>query len=75
MDDCSSGIKLISLYLDGELDMKGSALVQAHIRDCAPCREAFAAEQEFLELVRACARPSRNERGGKGGDNTPCVPP
>jgi predicted anti-sigma-YlaC factor YlaD len=75
MDDCSSGIKLISLYLDGELDMKGSALVQAHIRDCAPCREAFAAEQEFLELVRACVRPSRNERGGKGGDNTPCVPP
>jgi len=75
MDDCSSGIKLISLYLDGELDMKGSALVQAHIRDCAPCREAFAAEQEFLELVRACARPSRSERGGTGGDNTPCVPP
>jgi predicted anti-sigma-YlaC factor YlaD len=67
MDDCSSSIKLISPYLDGALDTTGSALVQAHIRDCAPCREAFAAEQEFLELVRVCARSSRNEHGGKRG--------
>ncbi len=71
MDDCSSSIKLIYPYLDGELDTKGSAMVQAHIRECAPCREAFAAEQEFLELVRMTqvgVKRSRNERGGKGGD-------
>lgn len=59
MDDCSSCIKLIYPYLDGELNAKGLALVQAHIRECAQCRETFAAELEFLELVHECARSRR----------------
>ena len=71
MDDCSNSIKLIYLYLDGELHAKDAAPVQAHIQRCASCRETFAAEQEFLELwrvTRTCAGAGRNEHGGKGGD-------
>ena len=69
MNDCSNSIKLIYPYLDGELDTKGSALVQAHIRECVQCRETFADEQEFLELVRVCARSSHNfEQRFLGGE-------
>ncbi len=35
MDDCLSSIKLIYRYLDGELDTKGSFMVQPHIRGCS----------------------------------------
>ena len=56
---CREVFARLSAYLDGELNAKGLALVQAHIRECAQCRETFAAELEFLELVRDCARSRR----------------
>jgi anti-sigma factor RsiW len=43
-------------YVDEELQGNERAMVDAHLNDCAACRELFAAEQQFLGMVRA-SRP------------------
>jgi len=50
-------MKLMHPHLDGELDVKESLRVQAHLEACSPCREAFVAEKEFLDLFRAQLTP------------------
>jgi anti-sigma factor RsiW len=52
MYDCSTIRTLIHPHLDGELDVKESLRVQAHLQECAPCREALLAEQAFRNFVR-----------------------
>ena len=57
MYDCSTIRTLIHPHLDGELDVKESLRVQAHLQECAPCREALLAEQAFQNFVRPVATP------------------
>jgi anti-sigma factor RsiW len=55
MYDCSTVMKLMHPYLDGELDVKESVLVDEHLQGCEYCREAYLAERAFLALVRSAA--------------------
>ena len=57
MYDCSTISTLIHPHLDGELDVKESLRVQAHLQECAPCREVLLAEQAFQNFVRPVATP------------------
>lgn len=57
MYDCSTIRTLIHPHLDGELDVKDSLRVQAHLQECAPCREVLLAEQAFQNFVRPVATP------------------
>lgn len=56
MYDCHTIMKLLYPYLDGELDVKESLRVQAHLKDCQDhCREIFKQEKEFLKALKASA--------------------
>ncbi len=44
------------LYLDGEFDPAARSEFEAHLRICPACSQRFAAEQRFLEQVRAARR-------------------
>src|SRR3990172_6621821 len=57
MYDCSTIRTLIDPHLDGELDVKESLRVQAHLQECASCREVLLAEQAFQNLVRPVTTP------------------
>jgi anti-sigma factor RsiW len=48
---CPSMMKLMTPYLDGELDVKESLRVDAHLQECEECRETFLADKEFLTIV------------------------
>ena len=39
---------LIAAYVDGELDRRDVRLVEAHLADCAECREELRAHQRFI---------------------------
>ncbi len=43
---------LASDYLEGQLDVAQRVTVEAHIRDCAPCRELVSDLKHALELTR-----------------------
>jgi len=51
MYDCSTIMKLIDAYLDGQLDVTESLRVESHLQECQDCREHFLAEKEFQGLV------------------------
>jgi len=51
VSDCSTIIKLIHAYLDGELDVKESIRVQAHLEECERCRRLYQDEKAFLDLL------------------------
>lgn len=57
MYDCSTIRTLIHPHLDGELDVKESLRVQAHLQECASCRDVLLAERAFQNLVRPVATP------------------
>jgi anti-sigma factor RsiW len=44
-------IRLIHPYLDGELDVKESIRVQAHLEECERCRLLYQDEKAFLDLL------------------------
>lgn len=43
----------IALYLDEELSEEEKLILEAHLRDCHACREAFEYERHWLRVVRA----------------------
>lgn len=51
MYDCSTIMRLVHAYLDGQLDVKESLRVESHLQECQDCRENFLAEKEFQSLV------------------------
>ena len=55
MYDCSTIMKLVDAYLDGQLDVKESLRVESHLQECQDCRENFLAEKEFQGLVHSNA--------------------
>jgi len=52
MTTCDSQRRLISPYLDGELEAEDRAEFEAHVRDCAACRQSLDHEQEVVRAIR-----------------------
>lgn len=55
MPDCQSLEPLFTPYVDGEIAGADRAIVDEHVRVCAPCHSRMAAERAVRELVRARA--------------------
>jgi anti-sigma factor RsiW len=51
MPDCASLDRLITPYIDGELDAAERAAVEAHVRRCPPCYSRVAAERAVHDLI------------------------
>lgn len=54
--DCDDAIAELYRYLDGELDTELVARVEAHLRSCSPCLEAFDFEAELRRVVASRCR-------------------
>ena len=51
-DPCSDALTLLDRYLDGELDESHRNVLEQHLRDCAPCLEAYDFEAELRAVIR-----------------------
>ena len=49
---CDSLKELLYPYLDGELDIKEVIRVHSHLKGCGDCRNLYAREKEFLDLLK-----------------------
>ena len=49
--DCDDALAELYLYLDGELDDGTRVRIEAHLRQCSPCLEAFDFEAELRRIV------------------------
>ena len=54
--DCDDAVAQLYTFLDGELDDQTLVKVEAHLRHCAPCLEAFDFEAELRKVVAAKCR-------------------
>ena len=50
-ENCNGALTDLYEYLDGELTDEARATVEAHLRNCSPCLEAFDFESEIRRLV------------------------
>jgi len=55
---CSEIIRLLSDYIDGEMDDGTRALLEQHLEDCPPCDEFLAQFKSSMKMVAAL----RNEK-------------
>ena len=53
---CDDAIAQLQSFLDGELDAETVALVEAHLRECSPCLEAYDFEAELRKVIAARLR-------------------
>ena len=53
---CDDAIAQLQSFLDGELDAETVALVEAHLRECSPCLEAYDFEAELRKVISARLR-------------------
>ncbi|MFM7062610.1 MAG: mycothiol system anti-sigma-R factor [Actinomycetes bacterium] len=51
--ECDEAISELYRYLDGELDPASLAHVEAHLRKCSPCLEAYDFEAELRQMIAA----------------------
>lgn len=51
MPSCATIDPLVTPFVDGELTVEERALVERHLRECAPCRSRIAAERSVCELL------------------------
>ena len=51
--ECDEAISELYRYLDGELDAESLAHVEAHLRKCSPCLEAYDFESELRQMIAA----------------------
>jgi anti-sigma factor RsiW len=85
MYDCSTIMKLVHAYLDGQLDVKESLRVESHVQECQDCRENYLAEKEFQSLVHrsatvtpapgVCARCLQATLSGSASPRASALPP
>jgi anti-sigma factor (TIGR02949 family) len=54
--DCDDAISQLYTYLDGELDAETAAHLEAHLRQCSPCLEAYDFEAELRKVIAARCR-------------------
>lgn len=50
-DNCDDALREIYRFLDGELTDDVRVRIEAHLRECSPCLEAFDFEAELRRLV------------------------
>ncbi|NLA36279.1 MAG: mycothiol system anti-sigma-R factor [Actinobacteria bacterium] len=50
-DNCSGVLNDLYTFLDGELTDESRAHVEAHLRECSPCLEAFDFEAEIRKVI------------------------
>lgn len=55
-------VTILSLYMDGRLDVKTRSLLESHLKDCRDCREILAGMRETSELISGTA-PVRHPDG------------
>jgi mycothiol system anti-sigma-R factor len=48
---CAEIVKLLSEYIDGEMDEESRAHLEAHLADCPPCDEFLAEFKNSVKLV------------------------
>ncbi len=51
--DCEESLRLLSEYLDGELDTLEAAEVEEHFRVCSACYPHLRLEERFKERVQS----------------------
>lgn len=56
---CDETIRVADLYLDAEFEERERVQVEAHLAECAHCRELFRARQAFGEALRRKLTPPR----------------
>ena len=55
-DPCDDVLNELYRFLDGEISSNEKAGIEAHLRDCAPCLEAFDFEAELRRVIASrCA--------------------
>jgi mycothiol system anti-sigma-R factor len=53
--DCKDALTELERYLDRELDAQTLSGIEAHLRSCSPCLEAFDFQAELRKVVaRGC---------------------
>jgi mycothiol system anti-sigma-R factor len=53
--DCNDALTELERYLDRELDAETLVSIEAHLRSCSPCLEAFDFQAELRKVVaRGC---------------------
>ncbi len=53
--DCSAALAELERYLDHELDSTSVTRIEAHLKGCSPCLEAFDFQAELRRVVaRGC---------------------
>ena len=53
--NCEEAKRLMDGYLDGELDPITNQKIEAHLRDCTECDEAYKAHRTFIGAIRSGA--------------------
>jgi anti-sigma factor (TIGR02949 family) len=53
--NCEEAKRLMDGYLDGELDPITNQKIEAHLRDCTECDEAYQAHRAFIGAIRSGA--------------------
>jgi mycothiol system anti-sigma-R factor len=55
-DPCDDILNELYRFLDGEIDAGERSVIESHLRDCAPCLEAFDFETELRRVIASrCA--------------------
>ena len=49
--NCEEGIKLMDVYLDGELDPLNSQTIERHLRDCGSCDPAYKTHGSLIRTI------------------------
>ncbi|MBM3661839.1 MAG: mycothiol system anti-sigma-R factor [Actinobacteria bacterium] len=53
---CDDAIAQLQAFLDGELDEATIARIEAHLKQCSPCLEAYDFEAELRKVIAAKLR-------------------
>ena len=65
MADCRDLEPMLAPYVDGDADQKARATVDAHLRQCPPCRDRVTGEQAAREVLDGQRGRERERRGGE----------
>ncbi|HBX78841.1 MAG TPA: mycothiol system anti-sigma-R factor [Acidimicrobiaceae bacterium] len=50
-EHCDEALNQLYIYLDSELTEEHRATIEAHLRECSPCLEAFDFEAELRKVI------------------------
>ena len=50
-ENCDNALAELYIYLDGQMDPEARERVEAHLKDCSPCLEAFDFEAELRRVI------------------------